>query len=241
MMSKGFHKKLILGILFFLPVMFLLMLYPSTNNYNTLDVINYNIKELNDFNTKDNQTIVLKDHITILGFLGKNPDNNSLSVLNVKEVIYDKFKGFKSFQVVYLVPIEAKDKIRDLEIELNQKDPLKFWYFVFSDDDSIKSIFESLKTEKALNENLSTNHVFIVDKELNQRGRFDNRDNRDKKTTEPFPLYSYDGIEVAELKNKMAAEDMRVLFTEYRQKRKGNFDSVSRREQDLKTVRDEEN
>jgi hypothetical protein len=47
-------------------------------------------------------------------------------------------------------------------------------------------------------------------------------------------LSSYNCIEVAEIKNKMS-EDLRILFTEYRQKRKGNFDSSSRRAQDLNT------
>ena len=46
-------------------------------------------------------------------------------------------------------------------------------------------------------------------------------------------MYSYNCIEVAELKNKMS-EDMRILFTEYRQKRKGNFNSTTRRAEDLK-------
>jgi hypothetical protein len=32
----------------------------------------------------------------------------------------------------------------------------------------------------------------------------------------------------------MASEDMRVLFTEYRQKRKGDFNTDERRDQDLK-------
>ena len=35
------------------------------------------------------------------------------------------------------------------------------------------------------------------------------------------------------------SEDMRILFTEYRQKRKGNFNSTSRRANDLKA--DEKN
>ena len=40
---------------------------------------------------------------------------------------------------------------------------------------------------------------------------------------------------MAELKNKMAAEDMRVLFREYRDRRKGDFDdSNTRRAKDLK-------
>ena len=37
---------------------------------------------------------------------------------------------------------------------------------------------------------------------------------------------------VAEVKNKMS-DDLRILFTEYRQKRKGEFDSSSRRAEDL--------
>ena len=42
---------------------------------------------------------------------------------------------------------------------------------------------------------------------------------------------------IAELKNKMAAEDMRVLFKEYRDKRKGEFDdSNQRRNKDLKQI-----
>ena len=74
-----------------------------------------------------------------------------------------------------------------------------------------------------------------LDKERNQRGRLDDREDIEKDRNKPiYPLYSYDCIEVAELKNKMASEDMRVLFTEYRQKRKGNFNTDSRREQDLK-------
>ena len=45
-------------------------------------------------------------------------------------------------------------------------------------------------------------------------------------------LYSYNVLEVSELKNKMS-DDMRILFTEYRQKRKGKFDSNTRRADDI--------
>jgi len=44
---------------------------------------------------------------------------------------------------------------------------------------------------------------------------------------------------VAEIKNKMS-EDMRILFTEYRQKRKGDFDSTTRRANDLKEQDEED-
>jgi len=41
-------------------------------------------------------------------------------------------------------------------------------------------------------------------------------------------LYSYNSIKVSEIKSKMN-DDIRILFTEYRQKRKGNFNSNIRR------------
>ena len=40
-------------------------------------------------------------------------------------------------------------------------------------------------------------------------------------------------LEISDLKNKMS-DDIRILFTEYRQKRKGNFSSTARRANDLK-------
>ena len=95
-------------------------------------------------------------------------------------------------------------------------------------------MYSNLKSDSQLNQNLSTNSVFIIDKDLNQRGRTDDRsDNELAKNKPAYSLNSYDCIEVAIIKNKMS-EDMRVLFTEYREKRKGNFDSSSRRANDLK-------
>lgn len=231
---KGIKSKLILGILFFLPVVFLLFLYPSTNNYNALDIVQENIQEIPD-NINNKENVKLKDHLTILGFLGTKPNEKALPALNLKEIIYDKFKGFKKFQVIMLVEEGTIDEVNVLAKELYQYETLKYWHFVFVDRTEIEEIFNSLESEIELDESLSSDHVFIIDKELNQRGRFDDRDDKEReKNIEAYPLYSYNCIEIAEIKNKMASEDMRVLFTEYRQKRKGDFDTGTRREQDLK-------
>ena len=80
---------------------------------------------------------------------------------------------------------------------------------------------------------------FIVDKDLNQRGRLDDRtDGEISKKLAPYMLSSYDCIEVAEIKNKMS-DDLRILFTEYRQKRKGDFNSDTRRANDLNNNHEE--
>ena len=232
-MSK-IKKPLILGILFLLPVIFLLFLYPSTHNYNPLDIVKGDIQELSDFKSNSEVNVQLENQITVLGFLGNNPNREALTALNLKELIYDKFQGFKKFQVVIVVSDGAEESTKLLRKELNQYKELKYWRFIFGTEEDINKIYNSLRAEEPLNSDLASKRVFIIDKERNQRGRLDNREDNEKEKDIPtFGLYSYNCIEVAELKNKMS-EDMRILFTEYRQKRKGDFNSTTRRAEDLK-------
>ena len=230
MKNKQVKRNLILGILFFLPVMFVLILSLSKDNYNTLDIVNEGVVELP---TNENN-VTLKDHITVLAFFGSKPLEKIISASNLKELVYDKFKGFKKFQIVVMVSEEAKEEAKELYREIATYEDMRFWHFVYANEYDILSTFKGLKTDVELDANLSTDHVFIVDTDLNQRGRLDDRtDNEKAKDKGIYGLNSYDCIEVAVIKNKMSAEDLRVLFTEYRQKRKGNFDSTSRRAKDL--------
>ena len=230
MNKKLIKRNLILGILFFLPVMFVLILSLSTENYNTLDIVKENVIELPENDSK----IQLKDRITILAFLGKKPLDNLIAALNLKELVYDKFKGFKKFQIVVVVTEEAKEDAQELFREIATYEDLRFWHFVYANETEIQQTFAGLKSDFELDSNLSTDHVFIIDTDLKQRGRLDDRTDNEKATDKPvYGLNSYNCIEVAVIKNKMSAEDLRVLFTEYRQKRKGNFDSTSRRANNL--------
>lgn len=230
---KKIGRYVVLGVLFFLPVTFLLFLYPATHNYTPLDIVQDSVLDISSFNSTSEEEILLKDHITVLGFLGSNPLSNSIAASNLKELVYDKFKGFKKFQVVIVLPKGAEDAAEKLQAEINTYEDLRFWHFVFGEPDSIKSVYFSLNSKLDLDENLSTNRIFIVDKDLNQRGRLDDRtDGEISKKVAPYMLSSYDCIEVAEIKNKMS-DDLRILFTEYRQKRKGDFNSDTRRANDL--------
>jgi hypothetical protein len=237
---KKAGRYVVLGILFFLPVTFLLFLYPATHNYKPLDIVNQSVSELNKFESESEEQIILKDHITVLGFLGTQPMENVIAASNLKELVYDKFKGFKKFQMVIVMPLGTEDAAQKLKSEINTYEDLKFWHFVFGEPDAIKRVFFSLKSKTDLNENLATNDVFVVDKDLNQRGRLDDRtENEIEKNKPEYILGSYDCIEVAEIKNKMS-DDLRILFTEYRQKRKGEFNSDTRRANDLNN-KDEKN
>lgn len=235
MQKKSLKKTIILSVLFFLPVMFLLFLYPSKHNYNPLDVVKTQIEEVTTFKDENGENVSFEDNITVVGFFGSNPNEQTTTALNLKELIYDKFKGFKRFQILILVPNGYQNQISELKKELLKYDELKYWHFAYGHPQDISNVFRSLKSKKSLNDNYATSHVFIVDNELNQRGRNDDRsENEIEDNKAIYSMTSYDCVEVAELKNKMS-EDIRILFTEYRQKRDGNFDSSSRRADDIKT------
>ncbi len=229
MIDIFYRKWLILGILFLLPVIFLLFLYPSTHNYNTLDIVNENIVEIDSLNFLDNNQTTLENNITILNFLGDNPMDKITSALNLKELVYDKFKGFKKFQIVSISSGDSSNFLYEVKKELIKSDELNYWYFATVDNVSLQKIYFSLRSESELDSSNYTSQVFIIDKQKNQRGRIDDRDEDQViKNLDLIGLYSYNSIKVSEIKSKMN-DDIRILFTEYRQKRKGNFNSNIRR------------
>ena len=234
MSVKQIKKPLILGILFLLPVTFLLFLYPSTHHYETLDVVKGDVLELSNLKDEDDQSYQLENSISVLMFMGDSPEDNNIVALNLKELIYDKFKGFKGFQVLVLANPQNLNQVEELKRELHQYDELNYWHFVFGEREAISEVHQSLRQPDDFGTDVLNQYVFIVDKDRNQRGRMDDRSDQEKQKSIPvYGLYAYNGFEVAELKNKMS-EDIRVLFTEYRQKRKGEFNSSSRRAEDIK-------
>ncbi len=236
---KKVSRYVVLGILFFLPVTFLLFLYPATHNYTPLDIVNESVKDLNSFASESENPILLENHITVLGFFGKNPMDKAVAALNLKELVYDKFKGFKKFQVVIVMPEGTQEAVKELKQEISSYQDIRFWHFVFGKPTAIKSVFNSLDSKVGLRPDLSTDRVYVIDKDLNQRGRLDDRtDSELEKKKQAYRLSSYDCIEVAEIKNKMS-DDLRIVFTEYRQKRKGEFNSDTRRASDLKNSDEE--
>ena len=222
-------RYIVLGILFFLPVAFLLMLYPAKHNYDPLDIVNTNISDISNFTSDRGDSIALKDQITVLGFLGKNPLDKMIAASNLKELVYDKFKGFKNFQIIIVVPNGTEEDIKTLKKEINTYEDLKYWDYAFATEGEIKMLYNTLKSKERLDSNLSSNNVFIIDKDLSQRGRLDGRDEKQVEDNKPaFSVYSYNMIEVAEIKNMMS-DDVRILFTEYREKRQGKFDDSNTR------------
>ena len=154
---------------------------------------------------------------------------NITGALNLKELVYDKFKGFKKFQIISISSLNSEKSLESVKKELLKSDELKYWFFATTSEEEINKIYSSLRNQKELDSSNYTSEVYIIDKQRNQRGRIDDRDNNQiENKIDPFGLYSYNSIIVSEIKKKMN-DDIRILFTEYRQKRKGNFNSNIRR------------
>lgn len=239
---KQVKKTALLITLFFLPVIFLLFLYPSTNNYTPLNIVKENVLDVQNLSSNTNSDIALNNHISVIAFLGTDPESKIKQMSNLRELIYDKFQGFKKFQVVVLVSKGAEDEAHRLKQELSKYNELKYWHFVFVDNNDSEKLFNNLRSTLSLDANYASDYVFIVDKDLNQRGRLDDRTDREIEKNEPvYPLTAYNCNKVAILKNKMGADDLRVLFTEYREKRKGEFNSSSRRANEIKPDHEKEN
>ena len=198
-------KTFVLVILFVLPVVVYLFFASGVYNFGKLPTLTENVSEISDIDPDVN----LSEKITILGFLGDNIEAKKGSAFNLNQKIYKRFYKFNDFQFVMMVPRGTEEKVDELKKELGNLVDVKKWNFIFSEEDQIKSVFESLKTNLTLDENLGTPYVFIIDKEGNLRGRDDDEDEDDG------TKYGFNTTSVADLHNKMV-DDVKIILAEYR-------------------------
>lgn len=161
----------------------------------------------------------LKGKITIMGFLGNELENQKTIALNLNQKIYKPFFEFNDFQFIMMVPKGTGEKVSELTYELSQLEDISRWNFVYADENQIKNLFASLKSNLPLDENLSTPYVFIIDKDRNLRGRTDDDDEGMK--------FGFKATSVAELNNKME-DDVKIILAEYRLALKKNNASRSK-------------
>ena len=196
-------KTLVLIALFVLPIVAYLFFLSGTTNFGKLAILTENIGEVPPVDDAVN----LKERITILGFLGSDIYSKRANALNLNQKIYKRFYEFKDLQFVMVVPEGSETEAAALKTELGTLTDTKKWHFVYADNDSIQAFFNGLKTDMSLDKNKATSHVFIIDKDLNLRGRDDDEDEQTK--------YGFDSSSVADLNNKMV-DDIKIILAEYR-------------------------
>lgn len=202
-------KTLVLVALFVLPLVAYLFFASGVNNFGRLPTLTKNVSELSGFDT----AITFKDKITILGFLGNDLTNRKVNAFNLNQKIYKRFNGFDDFQLVMIVPNGTETEVAELRKELGTFTDVSNWNFVYGGKPEIQSLFNSLETNLSLDDHLATAYVFIIDKELNLRGRNDDIDENIK--------YGFNTGKVADLNNKME-DDVKIILAEYRMAKKKN-------------------
>ena len=166
-------NKLVLILLFVLPIATYLIFSSATHNSLFLPTLSKNNAEIpENWTSLDTSKIALKGKITILGFVGNNVIENRGNFFNLNQKIYNKFKGFTDFQMVMVTPKGNEAKAEQILSELEPiTENMSGWKFVFAEPEAIQAYYDSYKLAGSLDENLGTPSVIIVDKELNHRGR----------------------------------------------------------------------
>ena len=191
-------KFTLLFLLFIVPLLFYIFLSKGIYHYANLPILTENVVDV-----KGEESF--KDHFSVVSFLGDDIDASKNRLFNLNEVIYKRFNGKKYFQSVVIVPIEAKNDVKELEVRLGTYTDASKWKFVFMSHEEIVSVFNSFDSPYTMNDDFSSDYVFIIDRELRLRGRKDDEDSIDGK------LYGYNMNSVAELKNKMR-DDIEIIY-----------------------------
>jgi len=201
-------KKLVLGVLFLLPLVAYLFFASGVHNFAKLPVLKEDVGlGIKNFRTAEGHQVRLEDKITVLGFLGSDLTMKKGNAFNLNQKIYKKNHEFHDFQIVMALPYGTEVASQSILKKLGEISKVDEWKFVFGTPEQVQRLFQSLDTPYQLDAKLSVPQVFIVDKDSNLRGR--------DGTGEEQEIYGYDASSVAELSNVMT-DDIKVILAEYR-------------------------
>lgn len=219
-MPSQMKKYIVLSILLILPIAVYIFFSSGVNNFGRLPVLHGPVQELVGLEDHNGEQVAFTNQITILIFLGSDLSSHKLNAFNLNQKIYKRFNGFQDFQMIALLPNQAREQVDTLRQELSGFTDIKNWHFVYGSEQTIKDVFNSLHSPYNLDKTLYTPYAFIIDKDASLRGRTDDKDTQE-------PIFGYDATSVAVLHNKMV-DDVKVLLAEYRLALRKNGNASSR-------------
>ena len=190
-------------------MLFYIFLISVTNNFSKLAIVTPQVNDITAFKTSDNKSLSLKGKISVVCFLGKDLLSRKTNALNLNEKIYKHFYQYKNFQMIALLPQGVATDVALLKNELGYTTNLENWHFLYGQTAELNSFYNALKSNTALDSLNYSPLSFIIDKDLNLRGRNDDED-----ITNGI-LYGYDAETVSTIHKKMV-DDIKVLLAEYR-------------------------
>ncbi len=193
-------KYIVLAILFIFPLVVYLFFASGVNHFAKLPVLTQNVEEIGNYSETQ-----FKDRISVLGFFGNVLQDKKALALNLNQKIYKRFYQFIDFQFVIALPLGTEAQAENLRAELEGTTgtDMSRWNFVFLPPNELEQVFRSLNLPLALDSNLSNPFVFIIDRDVNLRGRDDD------------DFFGYDARSVADINNNMV-DDVKVILAEYR-------------------------
>lgn len=198
-------KRVVLFLLFIFPLICFLLLSLGENNFTKLPVVKENLIDIAEIDATN--TIKLKENVTIVCFLGNDINKIKSGVLNLNEKIYKTFIDYKKFQIVAIYPTGNEVEVENLKEQIGAFTDMQKWKFLASSKNEIEGFYQTFGLKESL-VNLYTSKVFLIDKDVNLRGRLTDKDSKDGK------LYGYNMNSVAVLKGKLI-DDIKVLYYEY--------------------------
>ena len=199
-------KRVVLFLLFIFPLMFYLVLSTGINNFGKLPVVTQKVMDISLIDTT--KRVSLERKISIVCFLGNDVKGIQGGVFNLNQKIYKPFYGFKNFQMIAVYPKAQEQEVALLKKEIGNFTNMVKWKFVAANEEEITLFYESFQTGTPL-ENFYTQNAFLIDKEVNLRGRLTEEESFEGK------LYGYNMNSVSELNKKMK-DDVKVVLAEYR-------------------------
>jgi hypothetical protein len=196
-------KRVVLFLLFIFPLICFLILSTGKNNFTKLPVVSEKVMDISSLDSIE----TLKDHISVVCFLGNNIAENKAGFFNLNEKIYKKFIDYNKFQIIAIYPQEKEVQAREMKKEIGAFTDMIKWKFIAGSEEQINALHTSFKSKETLS-NLYSFRAFLVDRKGNLRGRINDKDSKEG------TLFGYNIESVSELNSKMK-DDVLVLFYEY--------------------------
>lgn len=220
--QNSIKKKIVLGVLFLLPIAIYMFFATGVNNFGKLPVLSQDVVSVSNFKDLNGAPVTLDNKITILGFFGDTPLQTKAYTYNLAHKIYKKNHEYKEFQFLILLPQSARNGAKILTNKISEISPTTAWKYAFGTPQAIQEAFTSLNSGYILDSSLASSFVFIIDKDAHLRGRNDDQDMPDGL------VYGYNSADIGDINNRMS-DDVKVVLAEYRKETKEN----SRRNQIL--------
>ncbi|NQY04797.1 MAG: hypothetical protein HRT68_01000 [Flavobacteriaceae bacterium] len=202
-MKQQTKKYLLLAVLFFMPVLALLFFLKAQYNFKPVDRFEYRLLEL----PKNDKDYTLEDKITIVAFLGNDILNNKNIFFNLNQKINKRFEVYKHLRLLVVTLDTNKKDIESVMAELQQTADanIEKWNILYLSEANYRNYYDRIGLIAKLDEKLNAEDVYLVDQELQIRGRKDDKDNGE--------MIGFNPNDVSEV-NKLK-DDVKMLLKEY--------------------------